>query len=411
MRHTDVVIAGGGLAGSLAAAMLGRAGIDAVVVDPHPAYPSDFRCEKLDGTQMRTLGLTGLSEAVVRASTADTEFWEARFGRVIDKRPGDQRGILYDTLVNTIRSQIPERTAVIHAKVTGISTGPERQAVQLSNGEEISARLVILATGLNPGVREKLGIERSVISAGHSISIGFDVKPLDRPAFAFSSLTYFADKPSDRMAYITLFPIGTTMRANLFGYRDLHDPWLKQLREAPQATLYAMWPRLRRLMGDFAVTDFIKIRPVDLYVTKGYRRDGIVLVGDAFATSCPAAGTGARKVLVDVERLCNVHVPAWLATPGMGEAKIASFYEDPVKRDCDTRSAAKAFQLRSFSIDPTMTWTAIRWAKFLLQSGRGRLRRFTATRKPPAGPLGNTPANDSPTLTRSGLAQTTSAHK
>jgi 2-polyprenyl-6-methoxyphenol hydroxylase-like FAD-dependent oxidoreductase len=71
MRHTDVVIAGGGLAGSLAAAMLGRAGTDTVLVDPHPTYPSDFRCEKLDGTQMRTLGLTGLSDAVVRASTAD----------------------------------------------------------------------------------------------------------------------------------------------------------------------------------------------------------------------------------------------------------------------------------------------------------------------------------------------------
>jgi 2-polyprenyl-6-methoxyphenol hydroxylase-like FAD-dependent oxidoreductase len=411
MRHTDVVIAGGGLGGSLAAAMLGRAGTDVVLVDPHPTYPSDFRCEKLDSTQMRTLARTGLSDAVIQTSTADIEFWEARFGRVIDKRPGDQRGILYDTLVNTIRSQIPKHTSVVHAKVTGISTGPDRQTVQLSDGEEISARLVILATGLNPGVREKIGIERNVISASHSISIGFDVKPLDRPAFPFSSLTYFADRPSDRMAYITLFPIGSTMRANLFGYRDLHDPWHKQLRDAPQATLYAMWPRLRRLMGDFAVTDFIKIRPVDLYVTNGYRQDGIVLVGDAFATSCPAAGTGARKVLVDVERLCNVHVPAWLATPGMGEAKIASFYEDPVKRDCDTRSAAKAFQLRSFSTDPAWTWAAMRWAKFVLQSGRGALRRVTATQKPPAGPLGNTPAADGPTLTRSGLAQTTSAHK
>ena len=36
------------------------------------------------------------------------------------------------------------------------------------------------------------------------------------------------------MAYITLFPIGGTMRVNLFGYRDLHDPWLKQFRDAPQ---------------------------------------------------------------------------------------------------------------------------------------------------------------------------------
>ena len=121
------------------------------------------------------------------------------------------------------------------------------------------------------------------------------------------------------MAYITLFPIGSAMRANLFGYRDLHDPWLKQFRDQPQDTLYAMWPGLRRLMGDFTVTDFVKIRPVDLVVTKGYRQNGVVVVGDAFSTSCPAAGTGARKVLVDVERLCNVYIPRWLATPGMGE--------------------------------------------------------------------------------------------
>ena len=96
-------------------------------------------------------------------------------------------------------------------------------------------------------------------------------------------------------------------------------------------------------MGDFTVPGFVKIRPVDLYVTKGYRQDGIVLVGDAFATSCPAAGTGARKVLVDVERLCNVHIPRWLATPGMGEAKIAAFYDDPVKQACDTLRQTRPF--------------------------------------------------------------------
>ena len=166
------------------------------------------------------------------------------------------------------------------------------------------------------------------------------------------------------MAYITLFPIGAAMRANLFVYRDLHDPWLKQFRDAPRETLHAMWPGLRKLIGDFTVPGFIKIRPVDLYVTQGHRQNGIVLVGDAFATSCPAAGTGARKVLVDVERLCNVHIPRWLATPGMGEAKIAAFYDDPVKQACDALSTRKAFELRSCSIDPALRWAAMRWAKF-----------------------------------------------
>ena len=72
-------------------------------------------------------------------------------------------------------------------------------------------------------MREKLGIDREVISACHSILLGFDLQPADR-AFAFPALTYFAEQPGDRMAYITLFPIGATMRANLFGYRDSTIP-------------------------------------------------------------------------------------------------------------------------------------------------------------------------------------------
>ena len=378
MRQTDVVIAGGGLAGSLAAAMLGRAGIDAVMVDPHEVYPAEFRCEKLDGVQMKTLAKTGLVDAVLRNSTHDRESWVARFGHIVEKRPGDQQGVMYDTLVNTVRSQIPSRTEVVNAKVTDIKTGPERQTVVLSNGDEISARLVVIASGLNPGLTKKLGIDRKVVSPSHSVSIGFDAIPVGRDKFRFPALTYYAERASDRMAYITLFPIGSTMRANLFRYTDLNDPWLKQFRDAPQDTLYALWPGLKKLMGDFTVTDFIPIRPVDLYDTVGYRQDGIVLVGDAFATACPASGTGARKVLVDVERLCNAHIPQWLVTPGMGEAKIASFYSDEEKVANDAWCRNKAFQLRSFCTDPSLPWVAARWAKFAMHAAKGALRSVTS---------------------------------
>ena len=230
-----------------------------VVIDPHPVYPPDFRCEKLDGPQMQTLGLTGLADAVLqrRPRTASAG-WRASAAWSRSVR-ATSRASCTTPWSTPCGRRFRAKRRVHPAKVTDITTGPERQLVKTVGGAEISARLVGLATGLNMGVREKLGIEREVISPGHSISIGFDVEcRATRAGFRSPALTYFAESPADRMAYITLFPIGATMRANLFGYRDLHDPWLKQFRDAPRETLYAMWPGLRPLMGDFTVPEFVQ---------------------------------------------------------------------------------------------------------------------------------------------------------
>jgi 2-polyprenyl-6-methoxyphenol hydroxylase-like FAD-dependent oxidoreductase len=375
MRQTDIAIVGGGLAGSTAAAMLGRAGFDAVLVDPHQVYPFDFRCEKLDASQVRLVHKTGLADAILHAGTIDDEVWIARFGRLLEKRPNRQYGILYDTLVNTVRAAIPAGTPVIHGKVSAISTSADRQQLTLSTGEEISARLIVLANGLNIGLRHTLGMTRDVASTCHSISIGFDVRPLDRPSFEFRALTYYPERATDRMAYLTLFPVGSTMRANLFVYRDMNDPWLRQMRDTPVDALFALMPGLRRLVGAIEVTGHVKIRPVDLYVTAGHRQPGIVLVGDAFATSCPAAGTGCNKVFTDVERLCNRYIPRWLASPGMDTDKIAAFYDDPDKRTCDDASTAKAYFLRALSTDARLAWRARRWSRFLGLAGIGALRQ------------------------------------
>jgi 2-polyprenyl-6-methoxyphenol hydroxylase-like FAD-dependent oxidoreductase len=376
MRYTDIAIVGGGLAGSTAAAMLGRAGIPGILVDPHPVYRPDFRVEKLSGEQqIERFRKTGIAEAVLRSASHDGENWIARFGYLLDKKPSQQFGIMYDALVNAIRAEIPREIATIHAKATAIKTSAERQKLTLSNGEEISARLVVLANGLNVGLRHTLGIERRVVSACHSISLGFNMAPVGRPAFDFPALTYFSERSSDRTPYLTLFPVGNTMRANLFAYRDMDDPWLRQMRRAPEEALNASLPRLRKLTGNYKITGDIKIRPADLYVSTGYRQPGIVLVGDAFATSCPVTGTGTDKVFTDVAQLCAVHIPAWLATDGMDEDKIATFYDDPVKIECDAWSAAKAYSFRSVTIDNGLSWRAQRWARFIAGLGEGTSRR------------------------------------
>ena len=227
----------------------------------------------------------------------------------------------------------------------------------MSTGEEISARLIVMANGLNIGLRHTLGMTREVVSPCHSISIGFDLKPVGRRASTSRRLTYYPERAADRMAYLTLFPIGATMRANLFVYRDMHDPWLREMREAPEAALFALMPGLRKLTGEFEVVAPVKIRPVDLYVTHGHRQPGVVLVGDAFATSCPAAGTGCNKVFTDVG--------AALQRPHSALARHRRHGRRQDRRVLRRRrqaapatpfSVAKAYYLRSLSIDAGLSW-------------------------------------------------------
>jgi 2-polyprenyl-6-methoxyphenol hydroxylase-like FAD-dependent oxidoreductase len=158
------------------------------------------------------------------------------------------------------------------------------------------------------------------------------------------------------------------------------------MKTAPRAALQALMPGLHKLTGETEVSD-VKIRPVDLVASTNYRQAGIVLAGDAFATSCPAAGTGCNKVLTDVELLCNHHIPRWLASDGMGADKIAAFYDDPVKVACETFSREKAFFLRALSTETGTLWQAQRLMRFVggaslgaLRSLRARIR--TASREP-----------------------------
>src|SRR3982751_5829444 len=97
MRYTDIAIIGGGLAGSTAAAMLGRAGIPTVLIDPHQTYPFDFRVEKISGDHHRgRFYQTGIADSVLPSAPNDGKNWIARFGYLLNKNPSRQYGIMYD---------------------------------------------------------------------------------------------------------------------------------------------------------------------------------------------------------------------------------------------------------------------------------------------------------------------------
>jgi len=357
VHETDIAIVGAGLAGSLSAVLLGRAGHAATLIDPFENCRPDFRCEKLEDAHIDTLRRAGVLDEVLPAALRYENIWVARCGRLAEIKPIVEYGIEYSALVNRLRELIPRDVAYVQSKVTGLSVTPERQTLTLTNGEQVSARLVIGANGV---MADLIGAKRA-ISRCHSVSIGFDVDSANWP---FDALTHFGEDPAQRVAYLTLFPLPSGGRANLFVYRELNDPWIKHVRENPAAVIAQTLPGLAQFTGHLRVNGPLKIRPVDLVATDNLLQPGLALLGDAFSTACPVSGTGAAKALLDAERLCNAYVPRWLATSGMSVEKIAQFYNDPEKRQSDVHSLRTSISAKRAALGRGLLWTAFRWGYF-----------------------------------------------
>jgi 2-polyprenyl-6-methoxyphenol hydroxylase-like FAD-dependent oxidoreductase len=389
VHETDIAIIGAGLAGSFAAVMLGHAGHAVTLIDPCERCRPDFRCEKLEEAHVETLRRAGVLDEVLPAALRYDNIWVARLGRLAEIKPIVEYGIEYSALVNRLRDLIPRGVAYVESKATGLSLTPERQILTLTNGEPIAARLVIGANGVTADL---IGARRE-ISRCHSVSIGFDV---DRTSWPFEALTYFGEDPAQRVAYLTLFPLRSGGRANLFTYRELNDPWIKRLRENPATTIAQALPGLAQFTGALRITGPVKVRPVDLVATDNLLQPGVVLVGDAFSTACPVTGTGAAKALLDAERLCNVYLPQWLASPGMGVEKIAQFYQDPDKRQSDAHSLRTSIFAKRAALGQGFFWTAFRWGYYAGSQTRNFLEH---------GELAEMPREDAPPLSATGIAR------
>jgi 2-polyprenyl-6-methoxyphenol hydroxylase-like FAD-dependent oxidoreductase len=293
--EVDIAIVGAGLAGSLSAAVLGRAGYSVALIDYRAEVPADFRVEKIGGDQLEAMQRLGVLDGVAARSVEFGEIVNVRAGREIDRTRSRHLGLLYPDLIQASREQVPASVQRITGRVVDIKTGPQRQELGLQGGASVGARLVILATGMGDLLRKKLGIERRMIVAQQSLSFGFMLRPRTG-SFGFEALTSYGERPADALDYLSLFPTRTGMRANLFTFLTPGDERVSGLRHDMESGLFAAMPGLRRHLREFEVPDKVQSWLMDLTVAENVRQDGVVLIGDAYQTSCPAAGRGVSRL-------------------------------------------------------------------------------------------------------------------
>ncbi len=353
---TDIVIAGAGIAGTLAATALARAGYTVFVIDRNETHPAEFKAEHLDGPQIGQLIRLGFLDDLTRGLYRGETVTLARHGRIAGTGRTVNFGLGYDELVNRARCSLNGQAAFVAGRIAEIETSGDRQYVRLADGRVLTSRLLILATGSGRTLPRQAGIGRRMIRERHSVTFGVDIAPADTTPFGHPFVVYHREKVADKIDYLAAFTLRDTTRVNLFTYRDYRDEWTSAFLADPAAKLHDALPGLARVIGPYRVTSPAVARPVDLYTSEHHERDGVVLIGDAFQTTCPATGMGIVKVLTDIEQLVTVHVPGWFATPGMEAAKLASYYNDPVKRACDAKAIHDSQYRRSLSTETTTGW-------------------------------------------------------
>jgi 2-polyprenyl-6-methoxyphenol hydroxylase-like FAD-dependent oxidoreductase len=372
----DVAIVGGGLAGSLAAAVLARAGYRIALIDKRAVHPEEFRVEKIAGQQVDILRRLGFISELEAIACSYESVLNIREGKVIDVSVGQAYGLPYADLVAMARRLAADYSSLIVDQVVGIDCSEDLQHLSLASGNRVTSRVVVLATGMSVAPGYSLGITRRVLAARHSVSFGFTIASPDSSPFPFEALTCYGDRTSDGVDYLSLFPVPAGMRANLFMFRDPTDPIMRELRREPKSTLLRLMPGLQRYLGDFRVIDQVQNWVQDLSAVEGHLQPGVVVIGDAFQTNCPAAGTGVRRLLVDVERLCTVYLPDWLETDGMSKEKIAQFYSDSDKVAADQHSLKMAHFRQALTSKSGVRWNMRRRLHFLRRNITHRVDRI-----------------------------------
>lgn len=376
-RSLDVVIIGAGLAGSAAAAVLGRQGWRVLLVDPRASCPPVFKAEKIEPDQAECIARLGLFDTLLSGASRIAEIRSYSNGRFLNRTSTAQHGIRYEAMVNTLRQNLPSTVEFKLGRICDIANSDDLQLVTADDGERIQCRLVVLACGLNGDLLQGLGLQRVSVQKHQSIAIGFDIARPGGSPFDFDSLTYSVASANTGIDYISFFPLGqdhAIRRANLFAFCQANAPWVRRFMRDPNGVLPIVLPKLHRALGEYRIQGEIEAGSIHLYRAEGEQPPGVVLIGDAAQNVCPSTGMGIKKIFTDVEILTSECVTAWFSTPGMDREKLRSFSDHPRKRETDSKALQDAFYRRNACMAQSTRWRIHR-ARLRLSMEFGRMQR------------------------------------
>ncbi len=331
----DVVVVGGGIAGSSLAAALASAGLEVLVVEREARFRDRVRGDSIFPWGVVELTRLGLADVLPASGARPLPIWQEHEDRT-PTQPYDWRsdvpsgdvpwGLNHPGLQETLFAAAVAAGAVTMRPAKAVAATPMREGLRSVTIETptaetmVQARLVVGADGRESGVRRWIGA-RSIADPTHHVIGGCLVDAID------------LDPDAAHMAW---YPGGISLffrRAD--GQARAYLICQSEAAEAMRGR-NAMAPFLATCAAAFPGGAFARVRAVgpvaffpgiDTYADR-IAGEGIVLIGDAAGANDPSQGQGISLTFRDVRELRDLLLEQkWQAAIEEFARRRPSWYE------------------------------------------------------------------------------------
>lgn len=374
-RRSDAIIVGGGLAGLTMAIALARYGLTSHVVDAidlngtlAPSY--DGRASAIASASQRMFAALGLWDDLAAQAQP---IWEIRvaegssplflhFDAADSSEPDEALGYLVENrqLRHVLQQQAranPHISLHAPARIANLTRDHRNATVQLVDGSEVTAPLVIGADGRSSWVRNHAGLRLTswpyhqaaiIVSVAHERPHGDIAHELFTPEGPFAILPLVDEVSAGQVRHRS---------AVVFTLAEKDAPAFMAL---PERTFQA---EVARRFGDFmGAIEVITPRwsyPLNVQFAERLIAGRLALVGDAGHAIHPIAGQGLNVGFRDVAALAEILVEAAHLGQDLGEPHILTRYDRWRRADITAMVAATDLLNRLFSNN----WPLLRTAR------------------------------------------------
>lgn len=313
----DVAVVGGGMVGAAAALALTKAGFATAMLEARAPQPWNAD----DEVDLRVVGLAPSAIALldelgawttIRESRsgpyAHMHVWDGESGAAIDfDAASEGRDLLGHIVENslvqwTLWQALPAAGVrrLCPAEVRGFSARGDRVALELADGENLSARLLVAADGAASPLRDMAGIATRGRDYAQRAVVAHVATEREHARTAWQRFL-----PSGPLA---LLPLADGRSSVVWSLPEDEAQRVLALDDAAfmQALGIASDFRLGRIMSTTRRAAF----PLRLQLAESYQAERFVLLGDAAHAVHPLAGQGVNLGLRDVAELRDVLVAA-----------------------------------------------------------------------------------------------------